>query len=105
MDKGYIYRVITNPVYIGQIVHKDQCYQGQHEVIITQKIWDAAQAIFQINSHSRGNYYRRQTPAILCGLIKCAEGNSGLPSGKVKTTSRCNAEDFRCALRTQKKSL
>ena len=88
MDKGYIYRVLNNPIYIGQIVHKDQRYQGQHEAIISQKIWDAAQAIFQINSHARGNYYRRQTPAILRGLIKCAGCNSGMTPTSTKRRGR-----------------
>jgi len=55
MDKGYIYRLLTNPAYIGQIVHKGQRYDGKHEAIISQQVWDTAQAIFKTNPRSRGN--------------------------------------------------
>ena len=78
MDKGYIYRLLTNPIYIGKIVHKDLQHQGQHEAIITQQTWDSVQAIFKINPRTRGNYARRKNGAILRGLIKCGVCDSGM---------------------------
>lgn len=78
MDKGFIYRLITNPIYVGKIVHKDQAYPGQHSPIIPQKLWDAAQAVLKTNPRSRGNEHRRKTCAVLRGLIKCAGCNSGM---------------------------
>ena len=42
MDKGYIYRLINNPIYIGKIVHKDETYPGLHQAIIDESLWDKA---------------------------------------------------------------
>ena len=88
MDKGYIYRLITNPIYIGQIVHKDQRYPGQHAPLIPQKLWDTVQAVLKTNPRSRGNEYRRQTSACLRGLIKCAGCNSGMTPTSTRRRGR-----------------
>ncbi|MCB1579495.1 MAG: recombinase family protein, partial [Alphaproteobacteria bacterium] len=42
-SRGALYSILQNPVYIGKIRHKEEMYDGQHEAIITQDIWDAVQ--------------------------------------------------------------
>ena len=39
-NRQYIYRILNNPLYLGQIVHKDKIYPGQHDAIISQALWD-----------------------------------------------------------------
>jgi site-specific DNA recombinase len=43
MDKQYLYRILKNPIYIGKIQHKGKIYEGQHEAIIPQELFDKAQ--------------------------------------------------------------
>jgi site-specific DNA recombinase len=43
-SRGHLYRILSNPVYIGQIVHKDQVFAGQHPAIVERDLWDAVQA-------------------------------------------------------------
>src|SRR6516165_12296590 len=33
-SRGHIYRLLSNPIYVGQIAHKDQFYPGQHQPLI-----------------------------------------------------------------------
>ena len=40
MDKGFLYRLLNNRVYIGEAVHKGISYSGEHEAIVSQKLWD-----------------------------------------------------------------
>ncbi len=40
VDKGHVYKLLNNRVYIGQAVHKGVAYQGEHEAIIRQSLWD-----------------------------------------------------------------
>jgi site-specific DNA recombinase len=47
IDKGILYKMLSNPVYIGVAVHKGTSYPGEHGGIIDQKIWDRVQARFQ----------------------------------------------------------
>ncbi|MEQ3708987.1 MAG: recombinase family protein [Tateyamaria sp.] len=42
-SRGQIYHLLTNPVYLGLIRHKDQTFDGQHPAIIDQPLWDSVQ--------------------------------------------------------------
>ncbi|WP_435626294.1 recombinase family protein [Candidatus Ferrigenium straubiae] len=43
-SRGQLYRILTNPIYIGQIAHREKTYIGQHSRIIDPELWDAVQA-------------------------------------------------------------
>ena len=53
IDKGYLYRVLRNRVYHGEAVHKGKAYPGEHEAIVTDKVWDQFDTILQGNRHAR----------------------------------------------------
>ena len=36
IDKGYVYKLLNNRVYLGEAVHKGTAYPGEHEAIIDQ---------------------------------------------------------------------
>ncbi len=78
LDKGFVYKLVNNPVYTGRIVHKDQTYPGQHAPIISQEVWDGVQAIFRVSPRTRGNESRRRIGAALRGILKCGVCNSGM---------------------------
>src|SRR5256885_2678342 len=40
VDKGYLYKLLNNRVYVGQAVHKGTAYPGEHQAIISQQLWD-----------------------------------------------------------------
>ena len=48
-SRGALYAILSNPVYIGKIRHKGQVYDGLHEGIIPQDLWDRAQAKLKEN--------------------------------------------------------
>jgi site-specific DNA recombinase len=41
--RGNLYRMLANPIYIGQIGHKGVTYPGQHPAIIDAALWQAVQ--------------------------------------------------------------
>src|SRR3954464_8306930 len=53
IDKGILYKMLNNPVYIGVAVHKGVSYPGEHVGIIDRKLWDKVQAQFQQNPRKR----------------------------------------------------
>lgn len=67
-----LHRLLTSPLYIGKVTHKDNIYEGQHEGIIDQALWDAVQAKMQ--SQEQKNRHRWQQPYLLKGLLKSSEG-------------------------------
>jgi site-specific DNA recombinase len=80
LDKGYLHRLLRNPVYIGKAVHKGASYDGQHEAIIPQPLWDKVQVILATPAHSRAANSRAQTPALLKGLLFGPTGDAMSPT-------------------------
>ena len=69
IDKGFLYKLLNNRVYIGDAVHKGTAYPGEHEAIITRAMWDKVHGILRESPRKRAANTRAQTPALLKGLI------------------------------------
>jgi DNA invertase Pin-like site-specific DNA recombinase len=69
IDKGYVYQLLKNRVYVGEAVHKGTAYPGEHQAIITKAIWDKVHSILADGTRRRAACTRAQTPALLKGLI------------------------------------
>jgi hypothetical protein len=80
IDKGYLYRVINNRVYIGEAVHKGKSYPGEHEAIIDRKLWDRVHEILTESPRKRALRTRAQTPALLKGLLFGPDGAAMTPT-------------------------
>lgn len=98
LDKGNVYRILNNPIYIGKIRHKDAVYKGEHPPIITQETWDAVQAIMDKNSSNpRRNCVRTPSSHFLRGIIFDCEGNALTPS----TTKNRHGQTYRYYVSTK----
>jgi hypothetical protein len=42
-SRGHIYKILSNPIYVGRIAHKGQVHEGQHKPIVIQDLWDRVQ--------------------------------------------------------------
>jgi hypothetical protein len=80
LDKGRIYKLLNNRVYVGDAVHKGVAYPGEHEGIISSTLWQKVQAILSEAPRTRAGRSRAQTPALLRGLIFDADGRAMSPS-------------------------
>jgi DNA invertase Pin-like site-specific DNA recombinase len=75
IDKGFLYKLLNNQIYVGMAVHKGTAYHGEHEAIVSRELWDKVHAILQESPRTRANKTRRSEPALLRGLLF---GPSGL---------------------------
>ena len=80
IDKGFLYKLFRNRLYIGEAVHKGTSYPGEHRAIIDQPLWDAVHAILQESPRQRAANTRTQTPAMLKGLIFTDRGIAMTPT-------------------------
>jgi len=85
IDKGALYKLLANRVYIGEAVHKGNAYPGEHEAIIDRSLWDRAHQILKQSPRKRAATARAQTPALLKGLLFDA---SGAPMSPTHTRRR-----------------
>ncbi|MEM7232841.1 MAG: recombinase family protein [Planctomycetota bacterium] len=70
-NKSHIYRLLNNQKYIGKVDHRGTTYEGEHDAIVPQSLWDEAHAILATNNRNRGNRTRSETPALLKGILMC----------------------------------
>jgi len=80
IDKGYLYRVLNNRVYLGEAVHKGVAYPGEHDPIINQSLWNAVRAVLKVSPRARARSSRAATPALLKGLIFAPDGRAMTPT-------------------------
>jgi site-specific DNA recombinase len=80
IDKGYIYRILNNRVYVGEAVHKGAAYAGEHQAIIDRTLWGRVHAILRESPRKRAAHTRAQTPALLKGLMFGPTGRAMTPA-------------------------
>ena len=80
VDKGYIYRILNNRVYLGEAVHKGTSYPGEHKAIIDRALWDRVHAILCESPRRRAAHTRAQTASLLKGLIFGPTGRAMTPA-------------------------
>src|SRR5947209_2736943 len=72
-NQGQVARVLANPVYIGEIAHKEQTYRGQHEAIIDCATWEAVQEKLAGNARNSASASYGTDPSLLAGLLVDSE--------------------------------
>lgn len=80
LDKGVLYKMLNNRVYVGDAVHKGISYPGEHEPIIDRKLWDQVHHILKESPRKRAGNARAQTPALLKGLLFGSDGTAMSPT-------------------------
>lgn len=82
LSPNYIYRIINNPAYLGQISHKGTLYDGQHDAIIDKTLWDSVQT--RIEQKPKQSDAKTETPYMLKGKFRHYEGYAMSPSSSQK---------------------
>ncbi|HEY8577182.1 MAG TPA: recombinase family protein [Devosia sp.] len=80
LDKGVLYKMMSNRVYIGDAVHKGTAYRGEHQAIISRELWDKVHSIMAEGPRIRACKTRAQTPALLKGLLFAPNGLAMTPT-------------------------
>ncbi len=85
-SRGALYAILSNPVYIGKIRHKEQIYDGLHDAIIPRDLWCRAQAKLKEN---RACYsIQRKQHGLLTGKLFDHEGTLYSPMHTNKSGKR-----------------
>ena len=90
-SRGQIHHLLTNPVYRGQIRHKDKVWPGQHPAIIEDALWSEVQAKLQAARarprRGRGNALPTGR-ALLAGKLRDETGDRLTPTHTSKGRTR-----------------
>ena len=86
--RGSVFHLLKNPVYRGKIVHKGNVYDGEHEPIIDQELWDQVQRRLEEAAPARKRSKNEPQRALLQGLMVDPEGRPIVPTYGSNGTKR-----------------
>src|ERR1700737_229682 len=86
--RGHIYKILSNPLYIGEIEHRGVRYPGQHPPLIDAATWDAVQAQLAASHHENRARTNAKSKSLLAGLIYDDAGNRLVSSHATKNGKR-----------------
>ena len=77
LDKGYLYRMLANRLYLGEIVIGEESVSGEHEAIIDRDIWEKVHTLMQDKTRRLATN-RVHPPALLKGIVRCSHCNRAM---------------------------
>ncbi|MEO5350695.1 MAG: recombinase family protein [Magnetococcus sp. YQC-3] len=71
IHKASLYRMLKNPVYIGEVVYREVSYPGRQQPIVSRDIWEQVHGLIAEHGRTRSTLPRGQTPFPLKSLVRC----------------------------------
>jgi len=79
--------LLKSPVYAGKVRHKEAIYDGEHEGLVEEELFDEVQRIIASNNRRKLLGGNCKTPSLLSGMIIDPQGNPISPK-RVKRAAR-----------------
>jgi site-specific DNA recombinase len=83
ISRGHLYKILSNPIYLGLLTHKGRVHEGLHDSIIDQETWGRVQALLAEHA-KRAPRSRQHSDALLAGKLFDDRGNRMSPSHAAK---------------------
>ncbi|MCJ2061051.1 recombinase family protein [Methylobacterium sp. J-048] len=96
--RGHLYKILANPIYVGQLSHQGCVHEGQHAGLVDPVMFDAVQAQLAANHHAH-TARRREGAHLLTGRIRDERGQPMTPSHTAKGARRYRYYVSRAAVR------
>jgi site-specific DNA recombinase len=72
--RGHLYRILSSPIYVGRVPHKDQAFDGLHEAIVNQELWLAVQRQLKDNIQGQRVRPNARDASLLAGMVCDSQG-------------------------------
>jgi len=88
-SRGGLYHLLSNPVFVGEIRHKQERHPGQHEGIISRDLWERVQQRLRQGTVRGGGSSKTEAPrSPLAGRLFDESGDPLLVQGAAKGQRR-----------------
>jgi site-specific DNA recombinase len=87
IDQQFIFYMLRNRIYLGEIRNNGTWYPAQHEAIVPQDLWDAAHAFVERRKQAP-RVHRSKHAALLAGLLFAPDGQRMLHTFIKKKSGR-----------------
>ena len=87
-SRGALYELLANPIYIGEIRHKQERHPGRHEAILPRELWERVQQRLNGNAARGRGTSSRSISSPLAGKLFDADGQPLYVQGATKGRRR-----------------
>jgi len=87
-SRGHLYRILSNPIYVGLLPHRGENHPGQHPAIVDQALWDQVQQRLETNRQGKRTQSTAAAPSLLSGKLFDETGRRLIPSHTRKGKKR-----------------
>ena len=87
-SRGHLYRILTNPIYMGKISHKGVLSDGLHDAVIPAKQWLAVQEKLKDGAARERDHPSAAEPSPLASILFDHNNKRITPSHAVKAGKR-----------------
>jgi site-specific DNA recombinase len=68
-SRGKLYKLLSNPIYKGEIRHLKACHPGQHQLVIDSVLWAKTQRLLAQHAVRHANGSGKPSPSPLAGRL------------------------------------
>ena len=86
--RGNLYHLLSNPVYIGKVRHRDLVHDGEHQPIIDPPVFAKAKALLKVQAPRRSAHQNTPDSHLLTGLVFDETGDRLSPTHARKNGKR-----------------
>jgi len=86
--KNNLYNLLTNMIYLGKVDYGGQVYDGEHQRIVDDEVWNKVQTTLSRNGRLGGRNIGNKHGALLKGLVRCATCEVGMIHTYVQKKNR-----------------
>ncbi len=61
-SRGALYNVLSNPIYVGEIRHRNERHPGQHDAIVSRELWERVQQQLRSRAVRQGEGRKTEAP-------------------------------------------
>src|ERR1019366_8969685 len=61
-SRGALYNVLSNPIYVGEIRHRNERHPGQHEAVVSRDLWERVQQQLRSRAVRQGEGRKTEAP-------------------------------------------
>ncbi len=87
-SRGGLYAILNRRLYLGEIGHNDEFFEGQHDAIVSIDLWHKVQAKLEANRHERRTGKGASNASLLAGMVADGAGRRLTPSHSTKGDKR-----------------
>ena len=77
-DKSQLFNLLTNVAYLGKVKHKGDAFDGQHDAIVDETLFQKVGQALKSNRSADGRGSSNKHGALLKGLVRCKACGCGM---------------------------